>query len=220
MNPQEQSLKNAFPTICNNAVAEICSKSQYIEAPEGSEIFNVGDRCENFFLVLGGSICVQLVSATNRKIILYRVEAGDTCVLTTACLIGGLNYNAEAVAEADVTAIAIPHGDFQRIFETHQSFQQLVFALFGARLTDIVGVLEGVAFKGIDARLAGFLLSANENGAVKNITHVEIAANIGTAREVVSRHLKAFSAKSYIAHTGGAIMLQDIETLQKISTGQ
>lgn len=214
-----ETLHDAFPQLDRETCARVERAGQFVELASGSEIFNIGDGCENFILALSGTVRVQLVSDTGRRIILYRVAGGDSCILTTACLFAGARYTAEALAETDVNAVLISRDTFSELLESSPDFRKFVFALFAERLSNVIGVLEGVAFRGVDARLANFLL---QRGATQPIdaTHADIAADIGTAREVVSRHLKQFAERGLVLAEAAGIVVKDPHTLRIISNGR
>lgn len=109
-----------------------------VQLPAGAVPFRPAQPCDGYVFVLAGAIRVQLLSESGREIVLYRVEAGQTCILTTACLMGGGDYPAEAVAETDVTAALLPDSAFQELLARSPAFRAFVFAAFGARFADLM----------------------------------------------------------------------------------
>lgn len=182
--------------------------AQTINIPAGNIAFRKGDHCRNFILVLAGCVRVQLSSERGREITLYRVTPGDTCALTTSCLIGKEDYPAEAVVEEDITALMVPADEFRQALLDSDAFRLFVFRGFSGRLCAIVSRMESVTLTSIDERLVEMLLSY-ENDTLPSITHQALATEIGTAREVVSRKLREFETDGLIRSSGGRIEILD-----------
>jgi CRP/FNR family transcriptional regulator len=137
--------------------------------------------------------------------------------LTTSCLLGNENYPAEAITESNVVAVAIPSAAFEDLLERSRQFRRLVFDGFATRLKNVITKIEELSFTGIDARLARVLLDCEARG-VDRITHQEISVELGTAREVVSRHLKRFELERWVDLGRGRVMIVDRAGLEKIAT--
>ncbi|MBS0394637.1 MAG: Crp/Fnr family transcriptional regulator [Proteobacteria bacterium] len=177
--------------------------------PAGAVAFEPGAACEHFLLLLAGSVRVELLSESGREIVLYRVEPGETCVLTTACLLARERYGARAVAETEAVAALVPRALFERLLASSAAFRDFVFAAQASRLTTLLALVEEVAFGRLDARLARRLLElAGADGAVL-LTHQALAAELGTAREVVSRLLKDLERRGWIRLERGGLALLD-----------
>lgn len=200
----------------NDTKTSLVACAKKIEVPAGTYAFHKGDHCKNFILVLEGRARVQLSSEGGREVVLYRVQPGGTCALTTSCLIGEEAYPAEAFVEEDITAMMIPDREFRQALLDSESFRRFVFQGFSGRLCDIVTRMEALALKTIDERLAGQLLKGDDN-SLSNITHQVLAAEIGTAREVVSRKLKRFEADGLIRSARGQVEILDREKLQVLA---
>jgi len=184
-------------------------------------VFHAGDLCQAFLILLDGEVRVQLTSASGREVTLYRIGPGGSCILTTSCLLSNEHYPAEAIAESDVEALAIPVSSFQSALESSQWFRRFVFDGFSSRLTSVIQKIEQIAFTAIDVRLAAVLLDLDRKG-VEKITHQDIAVELGTAREVVSRHLKRFESQGWVQLGRGQVSLTDrpqIEALARPSLG-
>lgn len=179
-------------------------------------VFHSGDLCRAFLVLLEGNVRVQLTSAGGREVTLYRIAPGGTCILTTSCLLSHENYPAEAIAESDLVAAAIPHELFQQALEESKRFRDFVFDGFSRRLKNVITRIEELAFTSIDVRLARALLELHARG-VEKVTHQDIAVELGTAREVVSRHLKRFEAEGWVALGRGRVGVADVESVQRIA---
>jgi CRP/FNR family transcriptional regulator len=169
-----------------------------VTMPADHPVFHAGSPCENYVLLLEGSVRVQVIGEGGREAILYRVLPGQSCVLTTCCILSGEDYPAEGFTETPVRALAVTKPTFDRALENAPAFRRFVFANLGGRIADVIARMEEVAFRPVERRLASHLLSrANERGAIHS-THQEIAVELGTAREVVSRHLKRLEAAGLV----------------------
>lgn len=194
---------------CSSDVRQALDAAPRIKLAAGNYAFHSGASCDHYLLAIAGSLRIQLAAASGREVTLYRVKAGDSCILTTSCLISGEHYPAEAIAETDVTALAIERQQFQRLLDASASFRQLVFGNFSSRLADVIRRMEEVVFTPIDPRLAALLLDAGRSGSLQSITHQTIAVELGTAREVASRHLKRFEQQGLIHLGRGHITIAD-----------
>ena len=179
-------------------------------------VFHAGDLCQAFLILLDGEVRVQVTSESGREVTLYRIAPGGSCILTTSCLLSDEHYPAEAIAESDVEALAIPVSSFQSALESSQWFRRFVFDGFSSRLTSVIRKIEQIAFTAIDVRLAGVLLELDRKG-VDRITHQDIAVELGTAREVVSRHLKRFESEGWVRLGRGHVSLVDRRRIEALS---
>lgn len=177
--------------------------------PPNTVLLRPGDACEHFFLVARGSVRVQRLSETGREIVLYRIGPGESCILTTAALLAAERYSAEAVAETVVETIGFPASTFDILVSTSRSFRAAVFATYAARLAELMLLVEEVAFKRVDVRLARCLLRLQDGSATVPLTHRELAIELGTAREVVSRQLKEFERRGWVRLRTGAVVVEN-----------
>ncbi len=186
-----------------------------VQVKAGTVLFRDGDVCNAYVLVISGSVRVQKVDPNGHEIVLYRVEEGQSCMLTTTCLLGNQCYPAEGVAETDVDLVALPKESFERALSSSAGFRQFVMSNIGFRITDLMMLLEDVAFGRMDARLARFLLKSGEKSSgLVEFTHKQVAVELGTAREVVSRLLKDFERKGLVSLRRNQIELQNHKKLQ------
>jgi len=193
-------------------------RSMVISAPRGTVIFGPGKSPEHMLLLLGGTVRVQQASESGREIVLYRVHAGESCVLTTACLLAHEDYSAEGIAETDIRAVAIPRQIFDDLVSQSQSFRDFVFNAYSKRITDLMVIVEEIAFRRMDIRLAQRLIEMARGASMVRATHQQMSAELGTAREVVSRQLQEFQRRGWIAQSRGAIELLDKAGLASLAT--
>ncbi len=208
-----------FPALAKlepDARKSLEARSRIVALPAGETVFRGGDECQNYLLVLDGSVRVQMTAESGREIVLYRVDPGETCVLTTACLLAHEAYSAEAVTESAVRAVAIPAGTFRELLGRSTVLRDFVFMTYGSRIADLMLLVEEVAFGRIDLRLARFLVEHAGAGGTLDATHQAVAVELGTAREVVSRQLKEFERKGLVTLSRGRITVTDRAALQAL----
>lgn len=184
--------------------------------PAGTVPFRHGDACESFLFVLSGTVRVHMISETGREIVLYRVEDGQTCILTTCCLMSNEDYPAEAVAESEVSAVVLPAAGFREMVARSTVFRDFVFSTYGRRIFDLTLLVEAVAFRNIDLRLARFLVEGADASGQLALTHQEVAVELGSVREVISRQLKEFERRSWVALRRGQIDVLDAGALRHL----
>ena len=182
--------------------------------PRGVDLFSHGDRAHSFPVVLSGRIDVSLTGPSGREILLYSVEAGQSCIQTTLGLLGDEPYSGVATTVAETEVIRIPKPLFLRVMDSDPAFRGFVLRSFGQRMGDLTRLLEAVAFGRVDARLAQVLLDLAE-GDVVRATQADIAARIGSAREVVSRKLDAFAKSGWVVTDRGEVQLRDLPALRR-----
>jgi len=208
---------NLFPTITDTIGRNIIDSAKHVNLPANTTVFYQGASCENYLLVTSGVVKVFTRAENGREIVLYRVNQGQSCTLTTTCLLASDDYPAEGVTENTVSALAIPLKEFNRGLAQSASFRAFVFSSYSKRLTDVITLVGEISFNRIDIRLAKQLLThANDENSV-SMTHQDLATELGTAREVISRQLKHFEHKNWVSLSRGKIQLNNINTLDVLA---
>ena len=195
----------------------VAARSRIVDLPAGSEIFGPGKAPDSLLLLLDGVVRVQQVAETGREIVLYRVQARESCIMTTACLLAYEDYSAQGIAETDVRAAALPRAVFEDLVASSAAFRRFVFTAYARRMADLFQVIEEVAFRRIDIRLAQKLLNLMDKGAVVHRTHQELATELGTAREVVSRTLRDFQQRGWLDVRRGRVDVTDRDALARLA---
>lgn len=192
-------------------------ESQLLQAPAGTRLFDEKARCSTFPLVLEGAIRVSKISDQGREILLYRVTPGESCVLTSGCLLGHIDYAATGIAETAVTLVAVPLPLFEQLLARHEPFRRHIFELFGARLSDLMLLVEAVAFHKLDQRLAALLLA---RGPTLHVTHQALADELGSVREIISRLLGSFADRGLVQLGREQIDIADARGLRQLASDQ
>jgi CRP/FNR family transcriptional regulator len=192
----------------------LLSRSTIVDVPQGVTVFGPGKSPENMLFLLDGTVRVQQVSETGHEIVLYRIHAGESCVLTTACLLAYEDYSADGISETPVRAAAVPRDVFDDLVAQSKAFRDFVFAAFSKRITDLFLMIDEVAFQRLDVRLAEKLITLSEGKDSVATTHQKLSVELGTAREVISRQLQEFHRRGWIEQTRGKISLLDRTQLE------
>ncbi|MDD5240200.1 MAG: Crp/Fnr family transcriptional regulator [Sulfuricella sp.] len=169
--------------------------ASYIEVPAGTVLFESSGPCQAFPMLLSGSVRVAKAGANGRELQLYRVLPGESCIVTSSCLLGEAAYPARGVAESNLTAVVVPRPLFSLLIEQHSPFRAAIFSLFGERLAELMQLVEEIAFRKLDQRLASLLLA---KGEIVNATHQNLADELGSVREIISRLLKSFEDQGLV----------------------
>lgn len=207
-----------FPPLLHleQGARELLEKSaRMVEAPVGTVGYREGGACGAYVMRLAGQSRVFKMSASGREILLYRVAAGETCVITTTCLLGNSDYPASTIVEEPIKDIIIPSAAFNQLMIDSKVFRTFVMTNYGALISDLIVLLDEVAFHNLDARLAKLLLEVGTDSVQR--THQQIADELGTAREVVSRQVKRFEQKQWVALGRGQVDILDREALTALA---
>lgn len=203
--------------IQDDAWIKLLDKIQLHHCKAHNIVFHDNDECHWYFFLLKGSIRVQKNSSNGHSIVLYHLKPGDVCELTTLSLLANKHYAGEGVAESDSALIRVSAKAFAKTLSKSSGFQQFVFSSLEKGVSELIHLIETIAFHHIDRRLAHFLLNARDKSNCIHATHSDISTELGTAREVVSRVLKSFEHHHYVGLHRGWIELLDQEKLHKIA---
>lgn len=211
-------------TLDEDVRRTLATRSRIGSYKVGTVLFGPGLEPQSLLLLTQGTIKVQKVSEQGREIVLYRVSAGESCILTSACLLAYQGHvaedqSAEGVAETDIEAVAIPRAVFEELIASSAGFRQFVFAAYAKRLTDLFLVIDDVAFQRVDLRLAQKLLELADDHDVVATTHQQLAKELGSAREVVSRQLQEFQRRGWVRGSRGQIALLARQSLSEFADG-
>ncbi|AAV94902.1 Crp/Fnr family transcriptional regulator [Ruegeria pomeroyi] len=187
--------------------AELEAGSQIVSVPAGTQIFAPGQSADHLWLLLEGTVKVQQKSETGREVFLYRVHAGESCVLTTACMLAFEDHSAEGTCETDVSAVAIPRRSFDDLIARSPVFREFVFTAYSRRITDLFTLIDDIVFQRMDVRLAARLLELADSDNIVRATHAVLGTELGTAREVVSRTLSEFQRRGWVEQARGELRL-------------
>jgi CRP/FNR family transcriptional regulator len=196
--------------------ADLVRGSKVVTVPAGTQVFQPGQSADNLLLLLDGTVRVQQKSDSGREVTLYRVNAGESCVLTTACMLAHEDYAADGVAETDVTAVAIPRATFDDLAGRSPVFREFVFRAYSRRITDLFTLIDDIVFQRMDVRLAQRLVALADGDGTVHATHQAMATELGTAREVISRTLAEFQRRGWVEQARGQVRLTGRDGLDRL----
>jgi len=193
---------------------EMLAAASVMHLPAGTVVFDENQLCQGFPLLLSGTIRVIKVAPNGRELQLYRVMTGESCILTSSCLLGNTRYHARGIAEQDLEMVLLPAAAFHTLLGKQEAFRSYVFNLFSDRLTDLMQLVSAVAFQKLDQRLANLL--AGKPSPI-HTTHQALANELGSAREIVSRLLKGFAEQGWVKLGREQIDITDADALKKFA---
>jgi len=193
---------------------ELLATASAMHIPASSVVFDEDQNCQGFPLLLSGSIRVIKTAPNGRELLLYHVMPGESCILTSSCLLGHTRYHARGIAEQALEMVLLPATAFQALISSQEAFRSYVFHLFSDRLTDLMQLVSSVAFQKLDQRLANLLV--NKSSPI-HATHQALADELGSAREIVSRLLKGYAEQGWVKLGREQIEITDKAALKKLA---
>lgn len=206
-----------FPVFAGLKASEFdraMAHATLVHGPEGTVLFDAKQPCRGFPLLLEGAVRVSKTTANGREILLYQVDPGQACLLSGGCLLGHTDYTARAVAETNVVLVSIPPDAFQQLLLGYEPFRRFVFGMYGERLAEVMELVEEVAFRRLDVRLAQLLI---HRGPVLHTTHQKLAVDLGSVREIVSRLLRSFESRGWVKLEREKITVVDPKSLAALT---
>jgi len=210
-------LLQQYPMLRELPAAELetlLAAASVVRIPAGAVVFDENQPCQGFPLLLSGSLRVIKAAPSGRELQLYRVVAGESCILTSSCLLGHTRYQARGVSEEALEMVLLPATSFYVLFGKNEAFRNYVFHLFSDRLTDLMQLVTAVAFQKLDQRLARLIVSKPNP---IHATHQALADELGSAREIVSRLLKGFSEQGWVRLGREQIEITDPASLKRFA---
>lgn len=186
---------------------------QEITVPEGVTVFQSGETCENLVIVLAGQVKVFRPAVNGRSLTLYYVNKQESCTLTASCILNGTTFPAFAVTTTDVRALSIPPDKVIKWLGQEPMWQKYIFSLLSQRMISLIELVDTIAFESLDIRLVNWLL-AHENNSPIQTTHQQIAEDLASSREVISRLLKKLERRGLISVGRATLLVNDNNRLR------
>ncbi|MDK9726087.1 MAG: Crp/Fnr family transcriptional regulator [Sterolibacteriaceae bacterium MAG5] len=193
--------------------AQVAAQAQTVVVSAGAVLFDERQPCQGFPFILRGGIRVLKPAANGRELPLYRVLPGESCIITSSCLLGHADYNARGVTESETELVLLPRALFDGLLD-QPAFRNFVFHLFSERMAELMQLVEEVAFRKLDQRLAGLLLG---RGKRVHATHQQLADELGSVREMVSRLLKGFAEQGLVRLSREQVEIVDPAGLRRLA---
>lgn len=221
MAPLEETLSRAFPfwnDLDDKAKQTMCQQSALFSYPKGAAIHD-GQECTGVILVKSGCLRVYLLSETGKEVTLYRLNPGDICMLSASCVLQSITFDVFVDAEEDSECLIIASSAFSAVAENYPAVKIFALETAVSRFSDVMWVMQQILFMNFDRRLAIFLLDemARTGDDTLHLTHEQIARNMGSAREVVSRMLKYFSSEGMTEVSRKGIKILNKQALQQLA---
>jgi CRP/FNR family transcriptional regulator len=213
---ETERLESRYPVLAAlsaPAHSRLLHSAQWMRVPAGAMLFDDRQSCEGFPFIVEGSVRVSKCAPSGRELPLYRVGPGETCIISSSCLLGHEDYNARGVTEADTLLMLLPKPVFDELMG-ERPFRDFVFHLFAERIADLMQLIEEVAFRKLDQRLAALLLG---KGRFLHVTHQQLADELGSVREIVSRLLKSFADQGLVRLGREQVEILDPAGLRRLS---
>jgi CRP/FNR family transcriptional regulator len=208
-------LLQCYPILREAAgLDDALSGAALMRAPAGKILFDEAQPCLGFPLLLSGQIRVIKAAASGRELQLYRVCSGESCILTSSCLLGQTHYHARGVVEQEVEMVVLTPQAFRLLVSDCEPFRNFIFSLFSGRITDLMQLVSEVAFQKLDQRLAALLIA---RPSPVHLTHQALADELGSVREIVSRLLKHFAEQGWVKLGREQIEIVDVAALKKLA---
>jgi CRP/FNR family transcriptional regulator len=203
------AFKSAFPAKewPRGKLDEVLALAPFRRLQAGDTILREGQVCGSVPFVIEGSIRVFKTSSSGREITLYRIAKGQSCIISVGCGSSISSFPASVVVEETATAAFFPIEAVRRLLSESEAFRNYVLDQYSKRMADIVELVEEVAFRKVDERLAQWLSEQGSRASIISTTHQELADHVGTSREVVSRILKDWEERSFLELSRGSIRL-------------
>ncbi len=212
-------LKEIIPFFSNvsNTIEKEFSDNVFSHTfKKGTFITMEGDKCSYFPIIKSEVIRVYKVGYTGQEITLYRINPGESCILTISCLLAQNKFPAIAVVEKDCEVLLITADKIKEWIRKYDIWAEYIYNYLSKVLMNVLKIIENISFKKIDVRIIEYLIEQNsKQGKILELTHQQIAYDIGTAREVVSRTLKELESQNIISQTRGKIIIDQLTELNK-----
>lgn len=173
-------------------VEELAEKGHYSQLKEGEVLMSPGGYIRSVPIILSGTIKILRMDDDGREILMYYLGSGESCAMSLTCCLNAKRSEVSAIAEEKTEIILLPVQNVEEWITKYPTWRSFVFQTYQRRFDDLLATIDGVAFQKMDERLWNYLQRKAQltTSKVVGTTHEEIALELGTSREVVSRLLK------------------------------
>lgn len=199
---------------------ELLEAAHPLEAGDGQSLLETGYSCRDVVLVGRGRIRIFIAGESGREVTLYYVHAGESCPVNLSAAVMGIGAFADAAACGELAALTISARDFRSMSHRNAALQDYIFSATALRFGEVIGLIREITTRRVDHRLAEYLLrkfeESPESPPAAEVTQQNIALDLGTAREVVSRRLQELDSIGAVELRRGKIILQDRLVLHRV----
>lgn len=217
---QFEKVLHVLPTLLKGGselTREFREKTYVSRIPAGKDVFVEGDEAESIALLLSGSVRVYKIGESGREITLYHFGNGESCILTANAILSRRSFPAIATVESEVEAVMIPADVFRDWIKRFDLWRDFIFKLLYDRLSTMMAIIDEVVFHRMDKRVAAYLINRKKTGKAITVTHQEIASELGSSREVISRILGDFAERGLVTSGRGTIEIADLNALKLLA---
>ncbi|MBQ3603663.1 MAG: Crp/Fnr family transcriptional regulator [Clostridia bacterium] len=217
----EPIFKEIFPfweKITDSDKEYICTNTSAVSYPKGTNVHD-GNDCLGVVMLRSGCLRVYILSEDGKDITLYRLHAGDMCMLSASCVLQSITFDVHIDAEENSECYIVDGCAFSSVADRNPDIRIFTLETAVSRFSDVMWVMQQILFMSMDKRLAIFLYEEmnRTNSDIINLTHEQIARYIGSAREVVSRMLKYFSNEGFVEPSRKGIKILDKNRLRELA---
>lgn len=199
----------ALTALAPEHLALARARVQFPELREKDVAYRQGSECPSYIMCVEGGTRTFKTSSNGRELLIYKVAAGGTCVFTTQCLLRGGTFPAESVAEAPTRLAALPAATFHELMTASMTFRRFVLDDYSNLLATMISLVDEMAFSTLEQRLAGRLIAEADGQGCVAKTHQQLALDLGSVREVISRYLGEWERAGWVRTARGRIEIVD-----------
>jgi CRP/FNR family transcriptional regulator len=204
--------------VAGGDLAEFRSAAAVKSFTAGSVLVSRGAECRYLPFVLRGSVKVHRIAENGREIILYHIREGESCILSALGIVNRTPFPALAEIETGGDILLVTATILEKLIDRYPAWRRYVFSMYNERLGDVLELVDEMLFRKIDVRLARLILErADESGCVRDMTHHDLAIELGSSREVVSRVLKSLEDRGMLDYSRNRIEVIDVTRLKNIA---
>jgi CRP/FNR family transcriptional regulator, anaerobic regulatory protein len=208
----KEDLKKSLPNLTDPKLLDrLLEKGQLATFEPGKTLMEPGQFVKAVPLVLDGSIKIMRMDEDGKELFLYYLEAGETCALSLTCCSASRPSEIKAVVEEKVSVLFVPIQVHEQLVDEFKQWKDFVSSTYQHRFHEMLVVLDAIAFKRMDERLMSYIVTKMKQLKTNELhtTHQEVANELGTAREVISRLLKQLEKKKWIELGRNVIYIRD-----------
>jgi CRP/FNR family transcriptional regulator len=194
-------LKQGFPDLYEENLRKLIEQEATVmEIEAGEMLMDIGSYIKFVPLIMSGTLKIMREDKDGNELLLYYVKAGETCAMSLTCCMGDARSNVRAIAEEDTVILAIPVRFMDQWTNQYQSWKSFVMHTYQKRFEELLATIDGIAFQKLDDRLERSLKQRSEAAGVKllAVTHQELATELNSSREVISRILKQMEKRNMV----------------------
>ena len=212
-------LKTVYPfwSALSDAEKNVIEQTVFIEKyDKGMMMHRTEDSCKGLLTVLNGQLRTYILSEEGREVTLFRVNAGEVCVLSASCLMDAITFDVLIEATTDTEVLVLSSAILNQVMQQNTQVELFLYKSATEKFSDVVWTMQQILFLKIDQRVAQFLWDemVQRSSMTLSLTHDEIARYIGSAREVVTKVLKYMVKEQVVELKRGTIIILDKEKLR------